>query len=203
MGFHRFLPGTGHCDLAAFASAVIVAFLSGDHHQIFARPTTQPDLPFLVEPFAFSPLWHSFSGSFVGGLVDGQGNGIANGTAVMQLVNAGDLVANSTNFALYLVGGLSDAADLAAALSGVGHVTIQGGTNIFAGNHMLFAYDVGNDIHIADVDFVNGLTGSGNTQGRTIVASDIADIVGGNNGSTTSLAILGINAHDVQFQHSA
>ena len=36
-----------------------------------------------------------------------------------------------------------------------------------------------------------------------IVASDIADIVGGNNGSTTSLAILGINAHDVQFQHSA
>jgi hypothetical protein len=140
---------------------------------------------------------------FKGGLVAGNGLGIADGSAVMQLVDHGGTVLNATDFVLYEPGGLSGAADLATALSGIGAINIQGGANIFAGNHMLFAYDVGNDIHIADVDFVNGLTAGGNTAGRTIVASDIADIVGGNNGTTTSLTILGINAHDVQFVHHA
>ena len=142
--------------------------------------------------------------SLTGGLANGAGLGVGNGTATMQLVNAGDTVAGNTNFALYLVGGLSDAADLAAALSGVGHINMTGPAGNFQnGTHMLFAYDVGNDIHIADVDFLNGLGVGNTTQGRAIIASDIADIVGGNNGSTTSLAILGINAHDVQFIHSA
>jgi hypothetical protein len=142
--------------------------------------------------------------SLTGGLADGAGLGIVDGTANMQLVNAGDTVAGATNFALYLVGGLSDAADLAAALSGVGHINMTGPAGNFQnGTHMLFAYDVGGDIRIADVDFLNGLGAGNTTQGRAIVASDIADIVGGNNGTTTSLAILGINAHDVQFQHAA
>jgi hypothetical protein len=82
---------------------------------------------------------------------------------------------------------------LASALSGIGAITVSGGAAIVAGNHMLFAYDVGTDIRIADVDFVNGLTAAGSTLGRTIVASDMVDIVGGNNGTTTSLPILGIN----------
>jgi hypothetical protein len=138
-----------------------------------------------------------------GGLVEGDGFGILNGPATMQLVDHGGTVNAGTNFVLYEPGGLSGASDLAAALSGIGAIKIFGGANIFAGNHMLFAYDVGTDIHIADVDFVNGLTPGGNTFGRTIVASDIADIVGGNNGTTTSLTILGINAHDVQFVHHA
>jgi len=138
-----------------------------------------------------------------GGLVAGNGFGIANGAAVMQLVDHGGTVAATTDFVLYEPGGLSGASDLAAALSGVGAINISGGALIFPGNHMLFAYDVGTDLHIADVDFVNGLTAGGNTAGRTIVASDIADIVGGNNGTTTSLTILGINAHDVQFVHHA
>jgi hypothetical protein len=59
---------------------------------------------------------------------------------------------------------------------------------------MLFAYLVnGNDLRIADVDFLNG-TGAGNTTaGQTIVASDVADL-----GTGVSLLGLGLNAV-VQF----
>jgi hypothetical protein len=140
-----------------------------------------------------------------GGLVTGTGFAIPPvGNSVMQLLGAGGTVNGATDVVLYTEGGLTNAADLAADLSGAGAIHFGLGAAITAGNHMLFAYDSGGDIHIADVDFVNGLTGfpfGESTAGRTIVASDIADIAGGNNGSTTSLAILGANPADVHFIH--
>jgi hypothetical protein len=145
-----------------------------------------------------------------GGLQGGNGGGVANGAAAMQLVGPGTTVATTTDFILYTVGGLNDASDLAAALHGVGAINLQvsGGNHYQDGSHLLVAYDVGNDIHIADVDLVNAGShvfngGSTGTAGLEIVASDIYDIVGGNNGTTTSLAILGIHNAEVQFVHAA
>ena len=132
-------------------------------------------------------------------------NGGAAGDAVMQLVGAGTQVNGATTFALYTVGGLTNAADLASALSGIGSIQFgaAGHGAYDPGAHMLFAYASGGDIHIADVDFVNGLGAGFSTLGRTIVASDIYDIAGGNNGVTSSLAILGINNHDVHISFAA
>ena len=135
-----------------------------------------------------------------GGLVTGSGFGSPTGTSVMQLVGAGGTVNLATDVVLYTEGGLTDAADLAADLAGAGAIHFTGGADITGGNHMLFAYDSGANIIIADVDFLNGLPGD-TTLGRHIVASDVAEIVGGNNGTTTSLAILGANPADIHFIH--
>jgi hypothetical protein len=136
-----------------------------------------------------------------GGLVTGSGFAIPPvGNSVMQLVGSGGTVNLATDVVLYTEGGLTSAADLAADLSGAGAIHFTGGADITSGNHMLFAYDSGANIIIADVDFLNGIAGE-STAGRHIVASDVAEIVGGNNGTTTSLAILGANPADIHFIH--
>jgi hypothetical protein len=139
-------------------------------------------------------------GDGTGGLVTGSGFGSPTGTSVMQLVGAGGTVNAATDVVLYTEGGLTDAADLAADLAGAGAIHFTGGSDVSSGNHMLFAYDSGANIIIADVDFLNGTAGE-STLGRHIVASDVAEIVGGNNGTTTSLAILGANPADIHFIH--
>jgi len=44
---------------------------------------------------------------------------------------------------------------------------------------VLFAYQYGNDVRIADVDFLRGTSLSNTTQGEFIAASDIVDITVG------------------------
>jgi S-layer protein len=135
-----------------------------------------------------------------GTLVDGAGAAVAGNASHMQLVTApGAAVTGTTNVVLYGLdsGLLSGAADLATALetSGVGNLTGLGG--VTAGEHMLFAYQViGGDIRIADVDFLNGVSG-GDTAGKSIAVSDIADLT-----TATTLIGLGTHAGSIEFvQH--
>jgi hypothetical protein len=184
----------------AFSGSPISASTSADMSTINGFTMTG----ILHDELTFNSDAWAGGGDANGGLVTGTGFGSPTGTSVMQLLGAGGVVNGATDVVLYTEGGLTSAADLAADLAGAGSIFFGVGADITAGNHMLFAYNSGGDIHIADVDFVNGLTGfpfGESTHGRTIVASDIADIAGGNNGTTTSLAILGANPADIHFIH--
>jgi hypothetical protein len=135
-----------------------------------------------------------------GDLVGDNGNVVSIGNAAMQLITSPGLAGEinlATNFVLYAVdGGLPNASALASALSGVGAINTQGA--IAANTHMLFAYDSGGDIKIADVDFGSAIAAGGSTAGAKISVSDVADIVGGNTG-LNSMILLGINPADVHF----
>ena len=104
-----------------------------------------------------------------------------------------------TDFVLYNLGlALNNASELASALTkgGIGDLTFA--ANLGAHTHMLFAYLAEsatglNDLRIADVDFLNGTSG-GSSAGRSIVASDIADL-----GTGVSLLGLGINPTSLHF----
>jgi hypothetical protein len=134
-----------------------------------------------------------------GALVNGDGTEATNGFAVQQLVTApGTLINAATNVVDYGIdGGLADAAGLANALSnasGNGAVLMTG--PILAGEHMLFAYNSGGTVKIADVDFISGVGAGLTTAGTTIVASDMVSF------GTSTVSLLGISTHaDIVLAH--
>jgi hypothetical protein len=142
-------------------------------------------------------------GTGVAKLVQADGASIAtpNNAVVGLEVGPGGVVAFGVDLVLYNVSGLTDASDLAAALTGPGAISMGLLNTLHHNEHVLFAYQVadasaaiGTDVIIADVDFLNGVPGlGGSTFGRSIVASDMVDI------HNASLIGLGINAHDVHF----
>jgi hypothetical protein len=137
----------------------------------------------------------------MGALVNGNGTAAANGFAVQQLITApGSTVGATTTVVDYGIdGGLANAAALANALSdasGNGAVKFTG--TILAGEHMLFAYNSGGTVKIADVDFVTGVPAGPvlSTAGQTIVASDMVSF------GTSTVSLLGISTHaDIFLAH--
>jgi hypothetical protein len=130
-------------------------------------------------------------GSTTGSLVHANGAGIGPSDAVFfNATGPGAVVGGGTDVVLYNMGlAVSSASQLAFFLAdgGVGNVT--GLTGVGANQHMLFAYQSNSngDIVIADVDFLNGTGAGGNTAGRSIVASDVADL-----GANANLSLLGL-----------
>ena len=136
----------------------------------------------------------------IGALVNDNGQlaGTAgSGTSTEQLITTvGQTIAANTDVVLYDIGtGVTNAAALAAALSGSGNISFTHA--LLAHSHMLFAYSsTGGDIKIADVDFVNGVTTT--TAGQTIVASDMVDI----SHSNVTLVGLSNNPLDIEFSYT-
>ena len=110
----------------------------------------------------------------------------------------GQPLTDNTDLICYTtLGTVANAAQLAADLSGpAGYFTLAG-TDMFASGKlydMLVAYGTGTAINIADVQFTGN--GTGSTEGLTINASDMVQLVG-----LTSLLNLGTHIADIQFVH--
>jgi hypothetical protein len=108
-------------------------------------------------------------------------------------LTGGQLTA-TTNFLLYsTLGTVPDAASLAADLSGpAGYIEFTTPTTSGTQYHMLVAFGDGSNIHIADVDFIGN--GSASTQGMTIYASDMVELMG-----QSSLLTLGTHVADIVY----
>jgi hypothetical protein len=163
-------------------------------------PETGDQIDFAIASFGFGGT--NGNGSFVNGLVEGDGfnigGGFANSTNAVffNLNSAGTTLNDNTNVILDGIAQYANAAALATAVSGAGSFSFRnGGVGAHNDVDILVAYQTGSGVNIArvDIDNTNNFT-IHNTAANANVVVHAEDLV-----HLTGVTLASLDPHNIFF----